>query len=98
MTDVSAGDGEGCCVALMSGCRFSSGVAAGTESGCSCEGIAAGDEEETDEDDQERVEDVVGEIHVLCIDADFVCLSTRGMKGSTRDGSVEECNLDSGAV
>ncbi len=50
MTDVSAGDGEGCCVALMSGCRFSSGVAAGTESGCSCEGIAAGDEEETDEE------------------------------------------------
>ena len=52
MTDVSAGDGEGCCVALMSGCRFSSGVAAGTESGCSCEGIAAGDEEETDEEKQ----------------------------------------------
>ena len=63
------------------------------------EGVAGGVvEEETDEDDQERVEDVVGEIHVLCIDADFVCLSTRGMKRSTRDGSVEECNLDSGAV
>lgn len=36
------------------------------------EGVAGGVvEEETDEDDQERVEDVVGEIHVLCIDADF---------------------------
>ena len=63
------------------------------------EGVAGGVvEEETDEDDQERVEDVVGEIHVLCVDANFARLSSRGVKRGTRDGSVEECNLDSGFV
>ena len=54
-------------------------------------------EEETNEDDKERVEDVVGKIHILRIDTYFVFLSMRGKKNNTRDWRVDECNFDSAA-